>query len=116
MAYLYQADLYYNDCGRAIADRLYLAGQRSDDSDTMPQYVPNGGGEADSPQHCGSGAGCKDAIVLRQKSPITGKRTTYRIGAWLENDLTEAGRAYVREAVRDRQGLCRRLYPRVEGS
>lgn len=111
MAYIYQAGLYCDDCGREIIADLDRRGtEDTEDSDDYPQYAPDGGGEADSPQHCEAGPTCKNAITLRQRDPATGKRRTYRIGAWLENDLTEAGAEYVRAAVREPHGLCRRLW------
>lgn len=111
MAYVYQADLWCDDCGRAIAADLDAKEiEDTGETDVYPQYAIDGGGESDSPQHCGAGEGCINAIVLRQKSPMTGRRQTYRIGAWLENDLTSDGVEYVRGAVKDKRGLCRRLW------
>ena len=111
MAYVYNADVWCDDCGRAIMADCDAAGRPDTGvSDDYPQYAPDGGGEADTPQHCGAGEGCINAIILRQKSSITGKRQTYRIGAWLENDLTAEGCEYVRQAVRGPGGLCRRLW------
>ena len=97
-AYIYQAALYCEDCGRAIRRRLKAEGfapenpadECSYDSDEFPKGpFSDGGGEADSPQHCDSGEDCLNAIVLSERL----------IGAWLENELTSQGAAYVREAV-----------------
>lgn len=82
--YMYQAALYCESCGDTI--REDLAGtpeepedpsdEDSYDSDEYPKGpFEDGGGEADSPQHC-------DAC-----------------GAFLENPLTDDGRAYVRDLL-----------------
>jgi len=118
MCYIYQADLYCDDCGRVIADRLAVTGYPdTENSDDFPQFHAEGGGEADSPQHCAAGETCTHAITLRQLDPATGKRKTYRIASCLENDLTDEGAGYVRAVYRARQGLCwklwRTLYPEV---
>jgi len=79
-AYVYQAALLCEDCGKAqrahldsaFADNGADPGTDSDDSDRYPQGpYADGGGEADSPQHCDS------------------------CGAFLGNPLTGDGRAYV---------------------
>ena len=81
--YIYQAELVCEDCGKRIRHALTIAGEaptdpdeeRSYDSDKFPKGpYANGGGEADSPQCCGS------------------------CGVFLENPLTTDGEDYVREA------------------
>jgi hypothetical protein len=98
-AYIYNADIYCEDCGEAIRKELTREGsapenpddERSYDSDEFPKGpYPDGGGESDSPQHCGSGEGCLNAIELSDG---------HKIGAWLENELTMEGVAYVQEAI-----------------
>jgi len=105
--YLYCADLYCQQCGEVIRTRLDKAGipivsmnnhvfdkddEYSYDSDEYPKGpYPDGGGEADYPQHCGSGPDCVNAIELSDGR---------NIGVWLENDLTAQGIEYVREAIR----------------
>ena len=90
IAYAYQAALYCEDCAAAIKRQLRADGKKpSEDSNDWPIGAPNGGGEADSPQHCDCGEDCLNAIVLSEQL----------IGAWLENELTSQGAAYVREAV-----------------
>ena len=74
-AYTYQAALTCEECAEAIRVRvmakMYLA-----TIDEIPQGpVPDGGGEADSPQHCGS------------------------CGTFLENPLTAEGVEYVRDEL-----------------
>lgn len=87
---MFQAALYCEDCGQTIGDELAAAGvEDTGDSDTFPQGpYPDGGGEADAPQHCDSGARCLNAEVLGSR----------KVGVFLENPLTEEGRRYVSEA------------------
>ena len=81
-AYIYKADLYCEDCAEKIWEDLEV-GKLDDlnpkfngDNAIYPSGpYPNGGGEADTPQHCGS------------------------CGLFLENPLTEEGKLYVNEAV-----------------
>ena len=53
--WMWNADLYCNDCIEETVHRLDAEGVEDDgDSDTYPQDCGNdGGGEADTPQHCG---------------------------------------------------------------
>ena len=101
LVYIYAADIYCKQCGEAIRERITQEGHApanpdnewSYDSDEFPKGpYPDGGGEADSPQHCGSGEECINAIELSDIG---------KIGAWLENDLTTDGVDYVREMIRD---------------
>lgn len=77
-AYIYQADIYCEPCIKIMLEGLGLEpADDTGDSDDYPQGpYADGGGEADCPQHCG---GC---------------------GEFLENPLTDDGRAYVLESVR----------------
>jgi|SRR4051812_18922156 len=71
--YIYQADIYCESCGLAIRNRLAHAGRPAidDDSDAWPQGpYSDGGGEADTPQHCGT---CH--VFLR--NPLTGDGVDY---------------------------------------
>lgn len=113
-AYIYQADIYCDDCGRALCrtvpfpDGADRNNESSWDSDDYPKGpYADSGGESDSPQHCGAGADCLNAIILR----LRGKR--YKVGVPLENPLTPDGVQYVREALAEPQGLCRRLWARL---
>jgi len=80
-AYIYQADLYCSECADAIKANVETAVNPCFDweiSDNYPQGpYPDGGGEADTPQHCGS------------------------CGKFLENPLTDAGREYVADLVEE---------------
>lgn len=100
-AYIYCADVFCEDCGEKIRQALDYEGlapadpedEYSYDSDDYPKGpYPDGGGEADCPQHCGAGADCLNAIELSDGT---------KIGAWLENDLTSEGAEYVRQAVQE---------------
>ena len=79
-AYIYRADLWCEECAqRIMADAkrpVMPASEHTWDSDDYPKGpYPNGGGEADAPQHCA------------------------RCGLFLENPLTADGRRYVRDAL-----------------
>ncbi len=90
--FIYDADIYCEACGRELrrikADDRTL--NRHDSEDWPMGPYPDGGGEADCPQHCGSGPDCLNAINW-----IDGSKA----GAFLENPLTEEGVAYVRELL-----------------
>ena len=81
--YMYQADLYCADCGAAIKCRLDKEGKTPEtndeadwDSGDYPKGpYPDGGGEADCPNHCG------------------------RCHCFLENPLTSDGYIYVQEQI-----------------
>ena len=84
-AFIYQAALWCPDCTRTLKKQLRAEGkdprdytdQYTYDSDEYPKGpLSDGGGEADSPQHC-------DACNV-----------------FLENPLTSDGEDYVREVVR----------------
>jgi sarcosine oxidase delta subunit len=83
--YIFQADIYCEGCGEEIKKEIEAAGnapadaedEHTFDSDDYPKGpYPDGGGESDTPQHCG---GCR---------------------AFLYNPLTQDGYAYLRESAR----------------
>jgi hypothetical protein len=78
-AYIYQADVWCADCAAEIVEQLTAAGkQDTGNSEGWPQGpYADGGGEADSPQHC---CAC---------------------GVFLGNPLTGDGIAYVQDAFAD---------------
>lgn len=86
--YVYCADIYCESCGADICAKLVCDGlpdyldpdnESSYDSDEYPKGpYGNGGGEADTPQHCGA------------------------CGVFLENPLTGEGYVYVREMADDK--------------
>lgn len=78
--YLYRADLHCEKCGEEIKAKLKAPANVDDessfDSDDYPKGpYSNGGGESDSPQHCGT------------------------CGVFLENPLTSDGFDYLQEAM-----------------
>jgi len=101
LVYICAADIYCQQCGEAIRERITREGfapedpdhERGYDSDEFPKGpYPDGGGEADCPQHCGAGPECHNAIELSDGR---------KVGAWLENELTTDGVEYVRGAIRE---------------
>ena len=87
--YMYQAALYCEHCGEEIRQRLMADGKAPANpedeytyySDDFPKGpYPDGGGEADCPQHCDS---CH---------------------CFLENEATPDGRNYIKESILD--NLC----------
>lgn len=109
--YIYAGDIYCEDCGDDIRQQLISEGRApyypddelSYDSDEFPKGpYPDGGGEADSPQHCGARDDCLNAVELDG---------CYKIGVLLENELTVDGRQYVREAIcKGRKGEVAELW------
>jgi hypothetical protein len=80
-AYVFQAALLCEDCGEQVKQSKPFTGAPIDgrDSECWPQGpYSDGGGEADTPQHCDS------------------------CGVFLENPLTTDGLAYVADEARGR--------------
>lgn len=105
--YIYAADLYCEECGEAIRDRIIREGFAPSDPDDEASYdsgdYPSGPCEADrsdSPQHCGSGPECLNAIELDGQ---------WR-GDFLENELTSEGERYVRGRASEELTECVRLW------
>lgn len=87
-AYIFQAALLCEDCAMATREQhdSDVPIDDRDDSDNWPQGpYPDGGGEADCPQHCD------------------------HCGCFLENPLTSDGVEYVREKLLEHNNLTRRL-------
>lgn len=98
-AYVYNGDLWCEQCGEAIRHTLAGKGkapaspddETTYDSDDYPKGpYPNGGGEADCPKRCASGMVCANAYTLSSGQ---------KIGAHLGNALTADGVEYVRKAI-----------------
>ena len=91
-AYIYCADIYCENCGKDIISFLDSRGKiDTGDSDDYPQGpYSDGGGEADSPNHCGSYADCINALELPDFP---------RVGMFLENPLTTDGYDYVKDKL-----------------
>jgi hypothetical protein len=83
-AYVYQAALYCAACGEKLKDFPSIAAEirhAPEDSDSYPQGpYSDGGGEADSPQHC-------DGCGVFLENPLTGDGTRY-----VNEKLTEHAR------------------------
>lgn len=99
-AYIYQAELLCSECGEKIRKELKRAGEAPEDPEDENTYDSDeypkgpygaGGGEADTPQHCGSGEDCENALDLE----------TTTVGAFLGNALTSEGRQYVEEKLEE---------------
>ena len=96
MSYIYQADLWCNDCGKAICRKLKRAGKApadpddewSFDSDDYPKRTDDNE-ESDGPQHCAAGKRCLNAITLPSGRKI----------GTLFGELTPDGLAYVKDAI-----------------
>ncbi len=97
MAYIYAADIYCDDCGEAIRQRLTAEGKApadptdewSYDSDDFPK-VAGDDDESDSPQHCACGENCLNAVE------IEGGKVGLLFG-----ELTSDGVDYVEEAIEE---------------
>lgn len=95
MAYIYKADVYCNDCGEAIRQRLTTEGKApanpsdewSYDSDDFPK-VAGDDERSDSPQHCACGENCVNAVEI------------VKVG-FLFGELTRDGVDYVEKAIEE---------------
>jgi hypothetical protein len=92
--YSYQAALICDACGEVIQRELDAQGiDDTGDSDHYPQGpYADGGGEADTPQHCDRGEDCLCAEDYGQRRAV---------GAFLENPLTVEGVGYVAQKLRE---------------
>lgn len=89
MGYVYQADVYCDDCGERICSEIRAQGiapedfmdHSSYDSDDFPKSYDHKNDESDTPEHC---AKCHE---------------------FLYNPLTSAGYAYVQAALNDLPAL-----------
>ena len=95
-AYIYQASLYCDSCAESIIAELRKKNiEDTGDSNDWPQGpYQDGGGEADSPKHCGMGDMCANALDI-------GNVIGIKVGCFLENPLTADGTSYVYNAVRE---------------
>jgi len=97
VAFIYCADVWCDDCGEAIRQRLTEEGKApadpddewSYDSDDFPKRADDDD-ESDTPQHCAAGEGCINAVE------IEGGKVGLLFG-----ELTSDGMAYVEEAIDD---------------
>lgn len=94
--YIYQADVYCNDCGEQIRIRLEDEGsdvcpeniedESSYDSSDFPKGPYDDESESDTPQHCARGKDCLCATTLSDGT---------KVGKFLENSLTDDGITYI---------------------
>jgi len=97
MAYIYQADIYCDACGKRICENLTASkmqpenpdDEHSYDSGDYPKHA-NDDDETDSPQHCACGPEC-----LRAEELPSGEK----IGALIGTRLTEYGLQYLKEQL-----------------
>lgn len=97
MAAIYQADCYCDDCADEIRKQIQNDGkapeepdnESSYDSDEYPKRMSDDE-EADTPQHCGCGEECLNAIKLP-----SGRK----VGALLSDNLTTDGVNYVKKYI-----------------
>lgn len=96
MAYIYKADVWCDDCGKAICERLKQeskapadpSNESSYDSDDYPKRAGDHE-ESDTPQHCAAGADCLNAIELPGGTKV----------GLLFGELTRDGIGYVKDAI-----------------
>lgn len=118
--YMYQAALLCEDCGKRVMKELDELGQEdTGDSEQYPQGpYGDGGGEADSPNHCDNGRQCINAVAVPGGVPI---------GCPLGNPLTIYGAKHLIGTIaedvlrlddhaRAVGRLWRSLYPHAEPS
>ena len=94
MAYVYQAEILCDSCGRKIIDLLKSDGKNVIDeldygSDDFPRYVYDTG-ETDSPEHCAHGDMCLEAEILP-----SGRK----IGCLINTQLTTEGIKCIEECI-----------------
>ena len=92
MAYIYNADIYCDECGEELIAMLIAKDvENTGDSDDYPQSCDDDE-ETDSPQHCGSGKDCLNAITLSNGDMV---------GCLIGTNLTGDGVEYVKEYVKE---------------
>lgn len=91
--YIYMADCYCDGCMEKWKEEH--AAHKPEDADDETTYDsdewpkgPFSQEESDTPQHCGNGEDCVNAITLKDGT---------KIGAMLDSELTHAGVEYVKE-------------------
>lgn len=103
LAYIYQADIYCDDCGKAIKREITgkdrKPGERfsAHDSETWPQSCGDDE-ESDCPQHCGNHSTCLNAIEIIE---TRGKEAPYtrKVGCLVSHSLTSDGVEYIKDKI-----------------
>lgn len=92
--YIYNADIWCEECGLDIIENRTNEGQEdTGDSDDFPQFVLDSNrGKSDAPDHCAAGKECINATCYCGENETHSKRLA---GVFLENQLTTDGREYV---------------------
>ena len=99
LAYMYEADLWCVSCGEKVKKKLDAEGKAPEhpadectyDSDDYPKPIFESW-ESNSPDHCVAGECCLEAETLP-----SGRK----VGAFLNNSLTEAGYSYIIQSLAD---------------
>lgn len=106
--YVYQADVWCDECGEEIRARLdetidpkgdgvqTMNDTDDGDSDGYPQWADEDDSESDTPSHCAAGEDCKNRVRCGE---ICGTSTPFYAGAIL-GGLTSDGREYVLDHLR----------------
>jgi hypothetical protein len=103
VSYIYLADVWCDDCGRAICSRLKREGKApvnpddewTFDSDEYPKRAGDDE-ESDTPEHCAAGEHCINAVTLPSGEKV----------GCLFGELTAVGVEYVKEAIAEaKEGL-----------
>lgn len=105
MAYIYQADLWCDDCGEMIRERITREGfsptdpndENTYDSDEFPKYSADPG-PSDSPCHCAAGRQCVNRFRIGVRGGEV-KRGGQIVPALVGDVLTSYGVQYVRESA-----------------
>lgn len=98
MPYIYQADVWCDDCGNEIKSQIREYEKKThdrvcrNDSEEWPIETDSCSDEADSPQHCGSHESCPNAERFDGRL----------VGQFLENSLTTDGMEYVLETHKEK--------------
>ncbi len=113
--YTFQGNLLCVKCGADLEKEMRKeceekGVQWNEDSEAFPQFWPHlNGTESDSPQHCGNGPHCLDAVnVGKVKGREDGP--DLMVGCFLENDLTRDGVTYVKEKMLEEMNEVTQLW------
>ena len=104
MPYIYRADLYCDECGDRICERLTAAGKQpacvenesSFDSEYYPKHADNEG--HDTPHHCAAGQNCINRFRVGAKGNLV-KTGCIVVSALITQNLTTYGVDYVIESA-----------------
>lgn len=110
--YMYKAALYCEDCGKKLRADLDKQGKTPADPDDERTYDSGDypkeclAGESDTVSFCDGGEHCADPIVLQ---------SGHKIGAWLEEDLTDEGVKSLQESLgrKDLDPVLRKEYESI---